>query len=203
MTDQILDYVWDYGCLKSEDERNYINIMVKAQLGHPYFAELLYASQEFIRNVEEPFSVSLRDVKRAIKLFKFFRDSYKNLIKILNRDSHRNLKNSLNSVSNEARSIVLALGTCYLFRLHDQSKRRNYRNEMIEIIKKHDKNFPKQSKFSNKDSFEFIIQSEQEAYVKCYPDGTAWNEALFENILVMIVCIQTRIPVFIIGAPGR
>ena len=28
------------------------------------------------------------------------------------------------------------------------------------------------------------------------------NEALLENVLVMIVCILTRIPLFLIGAPG-
>ncbi|CAG8766723.1 1457_t:CDS:2, partial [Acaulospora morrowiae] len=106
--------------------------------------------------------------------------------------------------SHEIRPLVLALGMCYLFRLHDQSLRKNYRDEMIEIIKKYQTNFctPRDCSF---DAFEIIIRNEQDDYVnrmKCYPDGTAWNEALLENILVMIVCIQTRIPVFIIGAPG-
>ncbi|CAG8654078.1 26831_t:CDS:2, partial [Gigaspora margarita] len=59
----IEDYVWDYGHLKANDERNYIEIMVKTQLNHKFFAELLCVSQEFIRKVEEPFSVSLRDMK--------------------------------------------------------------------------------------------------------------------------------------------
>ncbi|CAJ0766969.1 13664_t:CDS:10 [Entrophospora sp. SA101] len=34
------------------------------------------------------------------------------------------------------------------------------------------------------------------------PPNTAKNEALLENVLVMIVCILTKIPVFIIGSPG-
>ncbi|RIB30263.1 hypothetical protein C2G38_2153170 [Gigaspora rosea] len=34
------------------------------------------------------------------------------------------------------------------------------------------------------------------------PPNTAINEALLENVLAMIVCILTKIPVFIIGAPG-
>ena len=76
LPDQILDYVWDYGILQSKDERNYIQIMVQeTELGNPILAELLFESQEFIRYVEEPYSISLRDVKRAIKLVKFFHQS--------------------------------------------------------------------------------------------------------------------------------
>ncbi|CAG8640788.1 7079_t:CDS:2, partial [Scutellospora calospora] len=194
MPDQILDYVWDYGHLKAEDERNYIEIMVKTQLNHPFFAELLCASQAFIRDVEEPFSVSLRDAKRAIKLFKFFKDKF----------------NKLNSTQNsgilETRSLVLALSLCYLFRLHDQSQRKEYRKKMINIIGKYQtiNDEPRNRYRQDKDFFERIISLEQDNYIsrmRC-PEGTAANEALLENILVMIVCIQTRIPVFIIGAPG-
>ncbi|CAG8470531.1 17412_t:CDS:2, partial [Cetraspora pellucida] len=196
MPDQILDYVWDYGHLKADDERNYVEIMVKTQLNHPFFAELLCASQAFIRKVEEPFSVSLRDVKRAIKLFKFFKKNF---------SKFNYAQNNSKIISPETRSLVLALGLCYLFRLHDQSERKEYRKEMIGIIEKYEK--IDESQYRNqrsKDFFENIISHEQENYfihMRC-PEGTAANEALLENLLVMIVCIQTRIPVFIIGAPG-
>ncbi|RIB31020.1 hypothetical protein C2G38_2257165 [Gigaspora rosea] len=52
--------------------------------------------------------------------------------------------------------------------------------------------------------FKEIIRKEQEDYIKrmTKPPQTAENDALLENVLVMIVCILTRIPVFIIGAPG-
>ncbi|PKK67516.1 hypothetical protein RhiirC2_835340, partial [Rhizophagus irregularis] len=59
LPDQILDYVWDYGILKPDDEYRYIQIMVEKELktlAHPVFAELLFASQEFIRKVEERYS---------------------------------------------------------------------------------------------------------------------------------------------------
>src|SRR3984957_19311141 len=81
LPNQILDYVWDYGILKPKDEFKYIQIMVEKELkklAHPVFTELLTASQKFIRKVEEPYSVSLRDVKRAIKLVKFFHNSLEN-----------------------------------------------------------------------------------------------------------------------------
>ncbi|PKY63345.1 hypothetical protein RhiirA4_532552 [Rhizophagus irregularis] len=52
--------------------------------------------------------------------------------------------------------------------------------------------------------FAKIIREEQEDYInrmQC-PPNTAYNEALLENVLVMIVCILTKIPLFLIGAPG-
>src|SRR5215469_9222664 len=56
LPDQLLDYVWDYGILKPNDEYKYIQIMVEKELkklARPVFAELLFASQKFIRKVEE------------------------------------------------------------------------------------------------------------------------------------------------------
>ncbi|CAG8821908.1 14406_t:CDS:2, partial [Dentiscutata erythropus] len=52
--------------------------------------------------------------------------------------------------------------------------------------------------------FTRVIRDEQEDWVKRMqlPPNTAMNEALLENVLVMIVCILTKVPVFIIGAPG-
>ncbi|CAG8770906.1 27002_t:CDS:2, partial [Dentiscutata erythropus] len=194
--DQILDYVWDYGHLKANDEQNYIEIMVKTQLNHPFFAELLCASQAFIRKVEEPFSVSLRDVKHAIKLFKFFKYTC---------GKFNYAQNNSKIISPETRSLVLALGLCYLFRLHDQYERKEYRKEMIGIIEKYQEiDVSRYKNRQSKDFFENIISQEQENYFKRmrYPEGTAANEALLENLLVMIVCVQTQIPVFIIGAPG-
>ncbi|KAF0511754.1 e3 ubiquitin-protein ligase [Gigaspora margarita] len=197
LPDQILDYVWDYGYLKADDEKKYIDIMVKTKLGHSLFAELLYTSQAFIRNVEEPFSVSLRDVKRAIKLFKFFKKY---------NPSTKHITDPL-----EIRPMILALSLCYLFRLHNPSQRKLYREEIIAIIEKDPKYNKEPSKRQKhkqkqkiKDLFEENISKEQEMYTKKmqFPEGTALNEALLENILVMIVCVLTRIPVFIIGAPG-
>ncbi|CAI2172871.1 11316_t:CDS:2, partial [Funneliformis geosporum] len=115
LPDQILDYVWDYGTLQSKDEKIYIQIMVQEAKLDPIFAELLFASQNFIRNVEEPYSVSLRDVKRAIKLFDFFNKS------LLTRKNEKK-KYPDNSVKIHIRSYVLALGLCYQSRLYEHEQ---------------------------------------------------------------------------------
>ncbi|CAI2194675.1 5099_t:CDS:2, partial [Funneliformis geosporum] len=130
-------------------------------LASPVFANLLLASQRFVREVEEPYSVSLRDVKRAITLVKYFYNS-------------------------------LALSLCNHSRLYDQKLRKKYRIEMEKILN------------LKKDAFSKIIRDEQEDYInrmQC-PPTLAKNEALLENVLVMIACILTKIPLFLIGAPG-
>ncbi|GBC14226.1 hypothetical protein GLOIN_2v1789429 [Rhizophagus irregularis DAOM 181602=DAOM 197198] len=196
LPDQILDYVWDYGILKPKDEYRYIQIMVEKELknlAHPVFAELLFASQNFIRKVEEPYNVSLRDVKRAIRLVVFF---YKSL---QNRPAYRNghVYPPPGNPTILTRSYVLALSICYHSRLYEQDLRRQYRYEMGQILHNH-------KAFVGENMIAKIIREEQEDYIKrmrC-PPNTAYNEALLENVLVMIVCILTRIPLFLIGAPG-
>ncbi|CAJ0853177.1 12352_t:CDS:2 [Entrophospora sp. SA101] len=178
LPDQILDYVWDYGVLQPEDEKKYIHIMLQDQLpkellNHQVLTELLFASQQFIRKVEEPYSVSLRDVKRAIKLIKFFYEHLKDrpIRKRYPGEKEKPVKYpqvGKGKPSLLMRSYILALGLCYHSRLYEKELQ------------------------------------EQEDNIKrmICPPNTAFNEALLENVLVMIVCMLTKIPVFIIGSPG-
>jgi hypothetical protein len=199
LPDQILDYVWDYGVLKPVEEIKYIEIMVKEllkDLGHQVLSKCLFYSQEFIRRTEESYSVSLRDIKRAIKLVKFFINSLKDRPPI--KKNGKIMKYPLPSdITNNVRAYVLALGLCYQSRLYEQRLRKEYRRLMVEIFNKYNFNM-------NEEKFNRIIKEEQENYIdrmQC-PPNTAKNEALLENVLVMIVCILTKIPCFIIGAPG-
>ncbi|CAB4494063.1 unnamed protein product [Rhizophagus irregularis] len=196
LPDQILDYVWDYGILKPEDEYRYIQIMAEKELktlAHPVFAELLFASQKFTRKVEEPYSVSLRDVKRAITLVKFFYNSLEN------RPAYKKGHNypPPGNPTITTRSYVLALSLCYHSRLYDQNLRKQYRSEMGQIFQNH-------QAYVGESMFAKIIREEQEDYInrmQC-PSSTAHNEALLENVLAMVVCILTRIPLFLIGTTG-
>ncbi|RIA83302.1 hypothetical protein C1645_834051 [Glomus cerebriforme] len=192
LPDQILDYVWDYGRLQPNDEKIYIQIMVKDQLdilGDPILSELLFVSQEFIRNVEEPYSVSLRDVKRAIRLVKFFYESLQD-----RKDYKKSLRNHPDL---KTRSYILALGLCYQSRLYDRELRKKYREDVCKIFLREKQNI-RESLFNQ------IIREEQMDYIRrmTCPPNTAFNEALLENVLVIIVCILNRIPLFLVGSPG-
>ncbi|CAG8481554.1 7050_t:CDS:10 [Ambispora leptoticha] len=202
LPDQILDYVWDYGVLKPEEEKAYIKIMVESRLGmYPVFVDLLCESQKFIRMVEEPYTVSLRDVKRAIKLVEWFQKSLKErppatrasgifIMKYWNYPPKDGKKLKLYS-------FVLSLGLCYQSRLYDQDLRKRYRECMARVFKVHKEDI-------SASTFQTIIRKEQEDFKQrmVCPPSTADNDALLENVFVMIVCILNRIPVFIIGAPG-
>ncbi|RHZ50618.1 hypothetical protein Glove_494g23 [Diversispora epigaea] len=198
LPDQILDYVWDYGILQKNDEKKYIQIMTHKELkelNHPVLTELLFGSQEFIRSIEETYSVSLRDVKRAIKLIKFFDKSLNN--RPIGSKSRSKYPDE-NSIPLQFRCYILALALCYQSRIYDQKERTIYRKDMVKIFKSKNINL-------DHNKFKEIIKQEQEDIVKRMniPPNTALNEALLENVLAMTVCILTRIPVFIIGETGQ
>ncbi|CAG8493234.1 1592_t:CDS:10 [Gigaspora margarita] len=219
LPDQILDFVWDYGVLKPSDEKIYIDIMVKKFLKDSHedvktdlFVELLFESQEFIRDRDGIHSVSLRDVKRAIIIFKFFCESlekrqelcperntnslgsfFKSFINI----AKNNVFHGKEILGNIVKSYILALNLCYQVRFFEQEIRDQYQDRMCEV-------FVRFGISMNHQTFVEIIQEEQKDFMKrmTKPSMIAENFALLENVLVMTVCILKRIPLFIIGAPG-
>ncbi|CAG8475879.1 285_t:CDS:10, partial [Dentiscutata heterogama] len=209
LPDQILDYVWDYGVLKPSDEKIYISIMVKKNLegeglASKLFTELLFASQEFIRQHEGAHSVSLRDVKRAITLVKYF---HKSLIDRPRPSRSKHQYPAPIGMGKEGqgiviRSYILALSLSYQVRIFDQTLRKQYREIICKVFNEF--KIAKATRAMTEDLFLKIIKEEQKDYIvrMTKPPQTAENDALLENVLVMIVCIFTKIPVFIIGAPG-
>jgi len=162
-------------------------------------SELLFYSQDYIRHIKGPQSVSLRDVKRAIKLINWFQQSIgdrKNL-KEPKRKTPTRYKYSPGRRAPEL-PYVLSLGLCYQARLYQQNERLEYRRRMTKIFRKH-------NAYLTDEQFKDMLYDEQKDWIDrmTCPPATAQNEALLENVLIMIVCIMTRIPVFIIGAPGR
>ena len=81
LAETLADFIFDFGALTEDKERLYIHSMVSGwpslkhmgQLALNISAELILASQVFVRNVEnDPSMVSLRDVKRCLDLVNFF-----------------------------------------------------------------------------------------------------------------------------------
>ncbi|CAG8477692.1 8259_t:CDS:10, partial [Cetraspora pellucida] len=213
LPDQILDYVWDYGVLKPSDEMIHINMMTKKSEENlkntNLFTELLFESQEFVRIHEGAHSVSLRDIKRAIIIFEFFRKSIverQNISEKLSKTKDigskilrtaTNIKSYFEKPNNIIKSYILALSLCYQVRFFDQKLRNQYQDRMCEIFEKHGVKI-------NSKTFSEVIQDEQKDFMKrmIKPNMVAENFALLENVLAITVCILTRIPLFIIGAPG-
>ncbi|XP_028395861.1 uncharacterized protein LOC114519890 [Dendronephthya gigantea] len=211
LPEAMIDYVWDYGSLGSEDEQDYIRRMVRV-LPQDYkdlLVKLLSASQKFLRDAEKNrFCVSLRDVDRCIRLISWFHDMTEKRQELKSRkDKCPDRLQEYFLLSREydkkamIKSIVLALAHCYLSRLPTAELRKNYRRKMIDLFTQ---NGTMMTSNENLDSFSAIVRIEEEDYLDRMelPPGTARNAALRENVFVMLVCILNRIPIFVVGKPG-
>ena len=205
LPETMMDYVWDYGSVRPDDEKRYIARMVDGVFENRHrklLADLLFASQEFIRHeLKSPFFVSLRDVRRCIVLMNWFQKT------LPKRNDHSPDKveahihcfyEQARVVSTEVRAIVLALAHCYQSRLQEAQTRETF-SKLITS------RFRKEPTLQFQDeSFEAIVRVEQEEYIARMelPEGTANNAALRENVFVILVCILNKIPVFVVGKPG-
>ena len=210
LPEAMIDYVWDYGSLGPDDERDYIQRMVRGQSKEyqRMLVDLLSASQNFVRGAEEnPFCVSLRDVYRCIRLISWFQEMIikKDQGLEIEKDEYPSplkeyhLISKLYNKKPTIKSIVLALAHCYLSRLPTAELRKLYRVNMMNLFIKNGTFMDKES-----DAFAAIVRMEEEDYLDRMelPPGTAKNAALRENVFVMLVCILNRIPIFVVGKPG-
>ena len=204
LPETMLDYVWDYGSLSPEDERSYIERMVEGLFEDRYtrlLADLLFHSQEFIRRTEKtPFCVSLRDINRCKRLMKWFNETLKKRPPLRQSKIERHLNSDFKAVTAtdiKLRSIVLALAHCYQSRLPSANLREEYRKEMSQLFLL--ENHPLSETYIKQ-----IVRVEEEEYLARMelPPGTAKNEALRENVFIILVSLLNYLPVFVVGKPG-
>ncbi|CAF1490875.1 unnamed protein product, partial [Adineta ricciae] len=195
----MLEYIWDYGHLNEATERAYIETMLNVCNGLScnsillrLTVDLLIASHNHFRDVEDTSSVSLRDIARFCRLYNWFFHS-------LNERAATNDSKERPSFSHRASFIALLF--CYYFRLRSVKLKEIYIDKMQEIITKQ---YPDLNKVPNYLT-ENILQCEQMQLIDEkmeLPSGTAFNRALRDNIFVLFACILNRIPVFLCGKPG-
>eukprot|EP00741_Cyanophora_paradoxa_P020194 tig00000219_g19493.t1 len=229
LPEKLADYVWDFGSLTRADEEQYICAMVEtsefftdprhrdSNVTAGLVVSLLVASQHFMADVEGISSISLRDVRRCIFLMGKF-------LGLLALREHIDKANTMSTAvdaltagvrwlfakvgagaadhdhtkpptaSIRVRAVVLALAHCYHSRLAGRSAREKYRELLARLFKPN----------TTADHLMHIIQWEQWDYLRRMelPPGTAMNEALLENVFVLLVCIIHCIPVFLVGKPG-
>ena len=200
------------------------------------FAEMICASQEFVRTVHggERSVVSLRDVARCVKIYRWFGEHFSKNATTWTRDDFFGVKGR-GARRSVRKAVILSLAYCYHARL-PREERRQYRVHLGEcydhIQKKPD---PYQARMRNlyggyggwlyggvnKDwdrprvarcswleldarSFQSTLENTQKAFVSQMklPDGIALNEALCENLFMILVSILNLIPIFVIGKPG-
>ncbi|XP_068735057.1 LOW QUALITY PROTEIN: E3 ubiquitin-protein ligase rnf213-alpha-like [Montipora capricornis] len=213
--------IWDFGQLKHQVEGLYTNQIVRRYILHERklpgdsltvraVASVLASCQKYMRDQSDECSfVSLRDVERAMQVMVWF---YKH-VDILGRL----MRNVINEQRREegddsdeedddfdeqelihpmTRALVLAIGVCYHAKLQD--RRQDFRKLLAQRFEA-----PCALSGGEKQILR-EISSCQRAMLNQLKLGPniARNTALSENVFMMVVCIELRIPLFVVGKPG-
>ncbi|XP_052216221.1 E3 ubiquitin-protein ligase rnf213-alpha-like isoform X4 [Dreissena polymorpha] len=208
LPESLLPLVWDFGQLNAEVERLYIYQIVKRFIMLNHFVQecdgeikddvieslcdMLASSQQFMRNQKDECGfVSLRDIERFLRVMTWFSKIGEHLFPLMEAKLLQNGVIEENKVDSFARSAILALGVCY----HACLKDRNAFRTMITGFC----NLP-----GGADRMLQEIESCQDVFLDnvSLDKNIARNTALRENIFMMVVCIELRIPLFLVGKPG-
>ncbi|ETO01874.1 hypothetical protein RFI_35566, partial [Reticulomyxa filosa] len=182
------EYVWSFGRLSELDEQQYIVEMtnqVKNELPfnlHEDFekrkneiSKKIATAQKFLRiHLRDKAIVSLRDVSRCLKIFEWLMKQCYEL-------------NNSNDIPWISRSLDIAIGLCYYFRLNI-----NERQDLSKELSSTDITFTK------------LLEQEVDKLCKSFliPGGVALNQGLKENLFILFMSIITTTPIVLVGKPG-
>uniref|UniRef100_A0A803YCM8 RING-type E3 ubiquitin transferase n=1 Tax=Meleagris gallopavo TaxID=9103 RepID=A0A803YCM8_MELGA len=206
----MIPLVWDFGQLNNLTEKMYIQQIVQRVTEHiqvdqadmKVIAEVLIVSQEYMRQRDDECSfVSLRDVERCMEVFKWFYKHSGLLLEQLEKYSEKKggpkspeEKGGLKSPerNNVIWSLVLAVGVCYHASLE---KKEAYRNAISKVL-------PEPYDTQKKILEEISLMQDLFLSGVQLRDTIARNLALKENVFMMVICIELKIPLFLVGKPG-
>ena len=223
LPDSMLYHLWDFGTLTEEVESTYIRLIVNSESSltansneASCFSSLIHASQIYLRQLgDESSFVSMRDYReRAIPVFKFFSSfliKAKPDIDILASgpvSAYSRLMSSSWSISDCVRSMFLSLFVAYESRMNDPKHRLDYRQHIAQqFLSSHGSKLGAvetitSSQLANEmenevNFFQELLLSEMKL-----PEGIASCSMLKENVMMMAICIQLNIPLFLVGKPG-
>uniref|UniRef100_A0AAQ5Y0G2 RING-type E3 ubiquitin transferase n=1 Tax=Amphiprion ocellaris TaxID=80972 RepID=A0AAQ5Y0G2_AMPOC len=203
----MIPLVWDFGQLNDHTEKIYIQQIVQRvveskKIDRSYIkciTDVLSASQKYMRTRKDECSfVSLRDVERCMQAFVWFYDNHVMFFAELEEfESQQNAeKQERHQRQSENRdpvlwSLVMAIGMCYHACLENKDK---YRQKISKGLP------PAYSPAKVMQEISLM----QDLLLSGVPmgDTIARNSALKENVFMMVLCIELRIPLFLVGKPG-
>lgn len=191
----LLPLVWDFGQLNEKTQSLYIREIVKSTMKNKIaignldvFTSVISASQKFLRKKKDECRVaSLRDIERCMGIALWF---YKLRDLLFPQIDKKKYKKEEKPILNDAqRALVLSVGACYYVSLES---RKDYLEEVAKC-------------FSVPAS---LLQQEIELCQEVFldnlsiPEATGRNDALRENIFMLVMCMDLRVPLFLVGKPG-
>ncbi|XP_056144422.1 E3 ubiquitin-protein ligase rnf213-alpha [Lampris incognitus] len=203
----MIPLVWDFGQLNDQTENMYIQQIVQRVVGISAISDVGYikvitdvlsASQRYMRKRKDECSfVSLRDVERCMQTFVWFHKNHDMLfaeLEELERKQNSEMTER-HQIDPEVRdpvlwSLVMAVGVCYHACLEHKEK---YRQKIC-------KSLPVYTSVKVMQEISLM----QDLLLSGVPLGEtiARNSALKENVFMMVLCIELRIPLFLVGKPG-
>ncbi|XP_062457519.1 E3 ubiquitin-protein ligase rnf213-alpha-like [Rhea pennata] len=192
----LLPLVWDFGELNERTQSLYIREIIKSTLENKIpagnldvFTDVIATSQKFLRERKDECRVaSLRDIDRCMSIVVWFYNLRELLFPQI--DKKRKRKNVEEPTLNDAqRALVLSVGACYYVSLES---RQAYLEEIARCFAVPTCRLRQE------------IELCQEVFLDniSIPEGTACNNALRENIFMMVMCMDLRVPLFLVGKPG-
>lgn len=203
----MIPLVWDFGQLNDHTEKIYIQQIVQRvaekkaidECHIKWITDVLSSSQKYMRARNDECSfVSLRDVERCMQAFVWFYDNHEMFFAELKKfENDRNVeKDEMRPKWPESRdpvlwSLVMAIGVCYHACLEDKDKYRQKISKSLPALYSSSKMMQE-------------ISLMQDLLLSGVPmgDTIARNSALKENVFMMVLCIELRIPLFLVGKPG-
>ncbi|KAM7035519.1 E3 ubiquitin-protein ligase RNF213 [Acridotheres tristis] len=200
----MIPLVWDFGQLNSTAEIMYIQQIVQRAARDEQLpvardevrtvTGVLFVSQQYMRKRDDECSfVSLRDVERCVEVFKWFYRHRQLLLRELEKFlAERKAPKGSGDRSTVIWALVLAVGVCY----HASLERKEpYRTAISKVLPKP---YDSQKRILEE------ISLMQDLFLSGVPlrDTIARNLALKENVFMMVICIELKIPLFLVGKPG-
>ena len=208
----LLNFVFDFGNLKNDDEFKYIKCIVEKSFERynnindygsliEISTNCIFLCQNFIREFSDVSAVSLREIRRFDLLFHWFMQYFNIKKNVFNEIIEDNSKMKLdipeyitNFLSKDKKqlcidSINLSLYMCYYIRVSDKALRKKLSEKLDQYFVCGFLSIPKEESL-------FIVNNVS------LERGTAKNQALLENLFSLFVCISNQIPLFIVGKPG-
>ena len=201
----LLNFIFDFGSLQKDDEEKYIINTIKSILSKMKKEKIIEninkkqldsltidifksicISHDFLREIYDKSSVSLREIRRFGIFFEYF-------IKYFKSTNFPKNKKSMSDIMKLSLNMTIYL--CYYLRINDKQDREKLANNLAEIFK---------SESSQKGNFTIFPEIELATLTKAMEkdEGIALNRALKENLYTCYTCIEANIPLIIIGKPG-
>ena len=156
----------------------------------------IITAQTYVREKYGNSAVSLREIRRFSIFYEFFVNYFrkkKELFKDMDFNEFEDLRDviykDLKDYDIYKYSINLSVYICYYLRLTNKNYREEFALEMNKIFGCYFEEIPKNEQRYIVDNIEM-------------KEGIAKNRALLENIFSLFVCINAKVPLFIVGKPG-